>query len=185
MNKTETVQILALLQSNYPESFRGMSDEAVTVKVNLWADMFRDYPAALVLAAVKAYIASHTDSFMPNVGQIMEQIDRIQNPAGLTEQEAWGLVFKALRNSAYGYREEFAQLPPDIQRCVGSPEMLHEWAGMDADQVQSVVASNFQRSYRARAVRDAEYRRIPADVRKFLSGVAEKMALTGGTGEEA
>ena len=184
MNKQETVKILALLQSNYPESFRGMSDEAAKVKVNLWAEMFADYPAELVLAGVKSYIASNTGSFMPNVGQIMEQIDRIQNPAALTEQEAWELVFKALRNSSYGYREEYAKLPPDIQRCVGSPEMLREWAVMDANEVQSVIGSNFQRSYRARVSRDAELRKLPSDVHRFISITAGKMALGIGANEE-
>ena len=64
----------------------------------------------------------------------------------MTAQEAWNLVARAIRNSGYESRKEYDNLPPDIQRLVGSPEQLRDWAMMDSSTVHSVVASNFQRA---------------------------------------
>ena len=99
----------------------------------------------------------------------------------MTEGEAWGLVSRALRNSAYDSQREFDALPPRLQRLVGSPNQLREWAMLDADTVQSVIASNFQRSYRARTAADLAYAALPADVRALVNGTVGAMAL----GEEA
>lgn len=111
---------MTILQANYPDSFRGQSDQVMTAKVTLWYDFFKDSPKAVVYAAAKAFMATDTKGFMPNVGQIAEQIRRLNAPQEMTAIEAWGYVSKALRNSAYGSVEEFANLPPLIQRVVGS-----------------------------------------------------------------
>lgn len=87
--------------------------------------------------------------------------------------EAWNLVAKALRNSAYGSEEEFAKLPPAVQRVAHSPSQLREWALMDADTVQSVVASNFQRAYTARQKSDREFEALPPAVRQYVAALTE------------
>ena len=128
MNKQEAYNILALLQANYPDSFRGMTKEAVQVKVNLWAEMFEDEPLELVATAAKAFMATDTKGFMPTVGQIKEQIAQLQHDDRLTEQEVWNIVSQAISNGIYGAVEEFNKLPPDVQKLVGSPATLREWA---------------------------------------------------------
>lgn len=120
MTKREVAELMTILQANYPDSFRGQSDQVMTAKVTLWYDFFKDSPKAVVYAAAKAFMATDTKGFMPNVGQIAEQIRRLNAPQEMTAIEAWGYVSKALRNSAYGSVEEFANLPPLIQRVVGS-----------------------------------------------------------------
>ena len=94
-------------------------------------------------------------------------------PDELTAMEAWNLVAKALRNSAYGSEEEFAKLPPAVQRVAHSPSQLREWALMDADTVQSVVASNFQRAYTARQKSDREFEALPPAVRQYVAALTE------------
>lgn len=177
MTKQEVVELMTILQANYPDSFRGMSDAAVKARVALWHDMFGEYPKAVVQAAAKAFMATDTKGFMPNVGQIMEHIQRIREPEGLTPTEAWQLVYKALKNSAYGADEEFAKLPREIQRFVRRPEQLKEWAMMDAEIVQSVIGSNFQRSYKVRAEHDRDMDKLPTDVKKFISDFSGSMGM--------
>lgn len=177
MTKRETVELMTVLQANYPDSFRGMSDAAVGARVALWHDMFGEYPKAVVQAAAKAFMATDTKGFMPNVGQIMEHIQRIREPERLTPAEAWQLVYKALKNSAYGAEEEFAKLPKEIQRFVRRPEQLREWAMMDAETVQSVIGSNFQRSYKVRVEHDRNMDKLPADVKKFISDFSGSMGM--------
>ena len=99
---------------------------------------------------------------------------KLTAPNEMTEQEAWSLVLKALSNGTYGSQKEFDKLPPVLQRLVGSPNQLKEWALMDSDTVNSVVASNFQRSYRARAANEREFLALPSDVRQAMG------QLTGG-----
>ena len=175
MNRQEAYQILTILQANYPDSFRGMSKEAANVKVNLWADMFAEEPFEAVAAAAKAYIATDTGSFMPTVGQLKDTLHRMQQPRQQTQMEAWSMVAGALRNSLYGAEEEFRKLPPAVQRTVGSPAQLKEWALMDAETVQSVVASNFQRSFQVCQKREDDYQKLHGAVKSFITELAGKM----------
>ena len=82
----------------------------------------------------------------------------------MTEMEAWNLVVKAASNGFYGAKEEFAKLPRDVQEIVGSPAQLREWSQMDSDEFNTVLASNFQRSYRARAESRKVYGRLPENL---------------------
>lgn len=183
MNKQEAAKILSIMQTNYPDSFKGKTDEMVLATINLWAQMFADDSANDVTAAVMAHIAADTGAFMPNVGMIKNRLTKMRRPDELTEQEAWNLVQNALRNGIYGAKEEYEKLPPMVQRMVGSPSQLKEWAMMDADTVQSVVASNFQRSYKVRAASEREYMALPGDVRNAMAQIADGMKMPALEGE--
>ena len=74
-------------------------------------------------------------------------------------------------------RAEFDKLPPVIQRLVGAPSQLQEWAQMDSDTVNSVVASNFQRSYRARAKNERDYLALPSSVKSYMATLADGMKM--------
>lgn len=175
MDKQETYQILALLQANYPDSFRGMSKEAANMKIELWANMFSEEPLEAVKAAAIAYMATDTGKYMPTTGQLKDMLHRMQSPQQMTQMEAWGLVANALRNSVYGADDEFRKLPPAVQRTVGSPTQLKEWALMDAETVQSVVASNFQRSFQVCQKREDDFQKLPGVVKSFVAELAGRM----------
>ena len=145
------------------------------MKVNLWADMFAEEPFEAVAAATKAYIATDTGGFMPTIGKLKDMLHRMQSPQQMTQMEAWGLVAKALKNSIYGAAEEFQKLPPAVQRTVGSTAQLREWALMDAETVQSVVASNFQRSFQVCQKRENDFQKLPGAVKSFITELAGKM----------
>jgi len=49
---------------------------------------------------------------------------------------------------------------------VGSPNQLRAWALMDEETVQSVVASNFQRSYKAIAAKQKEQAALERKLKK-------------------
>ena len=77
----------------------------------------------------------------------------------------------------YEAREEFEKLPESVRRIVGAPSQLRDWAMMDCDTFNSVVASNFQRSYRAAAQREREIASLPPDVRALVDQLAERKTL--------
>lgn len=177
MNKREAAQIITVLQINYPDSFKGKTDELITATVNLWASIFRDDAYQDVNNAVMAHMSADTNRFMPPVGVIKARLVKMQHPDEMSDMEAWGYVSKALRNGIYGYTEEFEKLPPVIRRIVGTPMQLREWAMMDSDTVQSVVMSGFRKSYAARAESEREFLALPSDVREIMTQIASGMAF--------
>lgn len=180
MDRLETADILAVLKAAYPQFYNGLGAKDANRIVDLWAEMFKDEPVAVVALAVKAMIASRTSTFPPNIGEVKAQIIKMQMPQEMTAAEAWALVYRAISNSGYCAREEYDRLLPAIQRLVGSPNQLREWGMMNSETVQSVVASNFQRSYTARVKSDREYMALPSDIKQMISGVAQQLALDGG-----
>lgn len=167
MTKQDTYQVLAVMQAFYPDAFRGMTDAAAQLKLELWQEQFADEPATLVQAAVKSYVSTDRKGFMPVPGQIKEQIAILRDMGGLNEQDAWELVSKALSNSTYSSVEEFAKLPADVQRAVGSPNMLKDWAAVNISELQTVIASNFKRDYRAIVAQRKDLAKIPDAVKQL------------------
>ena len=180
MTREETIRIMAVLKAAYPNYYKGMGREEANGVVALWQEMFADDDYPIVAAAVKAHIASDIKGFPPHIGAIRDAITKLMRPDEMTEMEAWGMISKALSNSGYNSREEFDKLPEVLRRIVGSPNRLREWALMPTETVQSVVQSNFIRSYRARAASEREYLAMPGDVRALLAEAAAKRHLPGG-----
>ena len=180
MDRNETLSIMAVLKAAYPNYYKDMNRRDAESIVALWAEMFSGDDVRLVAAAVKALIATDSKGFPPHIGAVKEKLRQLTAPEQMTPAEAWNLVLKAINRSGYRSQEEFDKLPPLIQRLVGSPSQLRDWGMMDSTTVQSVVASNFQRSYQARAKQDAEYQALPSDVKQMLSAVSERFALKEG-----
>ena len=177
MNQKETIAVLAVLRTAYPQFYRGLSPQELQETVTLWAEMFAAEEFAVVKAAVKAHIASDTKGYPPHIGAIKEAIRKITQPDEMSEMEAWNCVARALRNSNYNSVKEFERLPSVVRRIVGAPSQLREWAMMDSDTVQSVVQSNFMRSYRVRAQSEREYLALPESVRELMGQLAGSMAM--------
>lgn len=177
MNREEAAKLLALMQANYPDDFKTMSDDMLVARVRMWERIFEDDSYLEVETALLAHMASDTGRFSPPVGVIKNKLVSMRQGETMTELEAWGYVKAALRNSTYGSAAEFAKLPPVVQRLVGSPNQLREWAMMDSETVDSVVASNFQRSYKARAASEREYMALPSAVKGFVAQLAERMSM--------
>ena len=87
------------------------------------------------------------------------------------------MVYKAICNSAYNSVEEFNKLPVEIQRAVGSAEMLKAWSLLDIEQVQTVIQSNVMRSYKVASKQKKEYDVLPENVKKFTLELMDKKDL--------
>lgn len=175
MTYKETLQVMAILKIAYPSYYRNGSDLEQPAK--LWTELFADDDAGVVAAAVKSFIMNDEKGFPPVIGQIKSIVTDLTSEKEMTELEAWALVERALHNSNYNAPAEFEKLPPEIQRIIGSPSMLREWAQTDNDKVQTVIASNFQRSYRARAKSERELRALPQSTKSLLSRLAGKFDM--------
>lgn len=171
-------QILTLMQSEYPQSFSRMDDRTMALKVELWEREFSADNPNLVYAAIRTYMRT-PERFAPSIGQVREIMTSLTAGEELQAQDAWALVSKACQNGLYGYREEYQKLPPDVQAAVGAPEQLKAWAMMDAETVESVVASNFMRSFRTHKEREKARAALPKELKELLAQTANKAALGG------
>lgn len=172
MTRQETGIIMDILTTAYPAFYNGRNAPDMRMTVNLWAEMFAEDDVKIVAAAVKALIATDDKGFPPHIGAVKGRIRQISNPDEMTEQEAWTHIAKALRNSSYNAEEEFSKLPPILQDVVHAPQQLREWARMDEATVQSVVASNLQRSFRAKAQSGRDFEALPKDVQALAKTFA-------------
>lgn len=136
--------------------------------VDVWNMMLEEYNYNQISTALKTYVHSDTSGFAPSIGQLINKLHEVQAPQELNEMEAWLLVSKALRNGTYGAVEEFNKLPPLVQKAVGSPDNLRNWAQTDSESIENVVQSNFMRTYRIVANRAKEYQKMPKDIQALI-----------------
>ena len=162
MTRDETVNIIRIMVDSYPNYKPNNLSETVDV----WHTMLSDYDYNLVSVALKSYILSDTSGFAPAIGQIVAKMHAITQPQKLNEMEAWALVSKAIRNSIYNAADEYAKLPPIVQKAVGLPSQLMQWA-IDDSYNESVVSSNFMRCYRIELAREKEMSMLPEDARQI------------------
>lgn len=164
MTRDETIKLLMVIQAAYPN----FKPPDKTVAVDTWYTMLRDMDYNVVQMGLRAYITSDTSGFAPSIGQLINTIYLTQNPQELNEMEAWSLVSKALRNGYYGAVEEFDNLPPLVQKAVGTPDNLRNWSQTNTESVENVIQSNFMRSYRTVVKREEEIKKMPADVQALI-----------------
>lgn len=183
MTRDDVIRVMALLKAAYPAYYRGMSKADAYSVIALWAEMFKEEDPAVVLAAVKAHIASDEKGFPPHIGAIKNAVRKVLHPDEMSEMEAWSILHRAICRSGYHSEEEFQKLPAEIQRIAGSPNQLKAWAMMDPGELGTVVQSNFLRSYRAVAQAEKERQMIPETVRHLADRMrlpAEAYRLTQG-----
>ena len=179
MTREETKTILAIMKAAYPNFYRDMTKEDASNTINLWSTMFADEKPQIAIEAVKSLIC--TLKYPPTTADVKEKIALITQPPAMTEMEAWEQVRRAI--SFYDAQENYNSLPPMLRRLVGSPNQLREWAMMDTETVQSVIQSNFMRSYKAKVAQEREYAMLPDSTKQLIAGLAQKLSLTEGTNE--
>ena len=130
--------------------------------------MLSDNYFNLVSMSLKAYILSDTSVFAPSIGQLVANIQTISQPQELDGMAAWGLVSKALRNGTYGAVEEFNKLPPLVKQAVGMPDNLKNWATSDYQTIETVIQSNFLRTYETVVKRANEINRMPDNIKSLI-----------------
>lgn len=172
MTRDETKELLMTIQAIYP-NFNVKPDQ-MTATLNAWSVMLEEYPAEAVIAALKIYVKTNNNGFAPSVSQLIGCLHKPKEQDRMTEGEAWYLVKKALSDSAYNAKERFEELPPEVQRAVGGVEMLRTWGQMDSDEVNSVVASNFQRTFKAVLAQNDYVDRVPSSVSDLVKSLIDR-----------
>ena len=171
MKTSEAGKVLYTLKAAFPNSYKNMENGLSKSIVELWAASFDDIPFQQVYDAVLGWISTEDRGFPPSVGQIKNMLSKLNGPKELTEGEAWGTVRKALKNSLYSSVDEFNALPEVVRYAVGSPEMLKSWAQVPLDELETVIQSNFMRTFRAKSANIKEIKLLPQAVREKMDQV--------------
>ena len=151
-SRVAIIKCLKFLKTNYITFYSKQAKDYYTDVLSIWELMFSDESEEDLYQACISFVKTDTSGFPPSVGQINSIIakNRIKKELGTipTETEAWAIVMQALKSSIYNYSDNWEKLPSIIQRAVGNPAMLKEWAMKDISEL-TVVSSNFGRTYRA------------------------------------
>ena len=173
MTRENVQDLLAMIQGTYP-NYKPMDK---TATVNAWLMALEECDKNQVAVAFKMYMKSNSSGFAPSPGQLIENIQTLTRPQELNEMEAWSLVSRALKNGYYGAEEEFAKLPPIVQKAVGQPSQLRAWAQTDIESIENVIQSNFIKTYRAELARAQQISKLPHGMQQAIGKVNENRGI--------
>ena len=176
MTRDETKILLSRMEASFPS---WNPQVPLNIRVDTWHEYLQKCEYSQALAAMRSYIISDTSGFPPTIGKFIEVMQNLYGKRSLSESDAWALVLKALSNSISNYREEFYKLPVDVQRAVGNPMQLRQWAMIEDFSGNSIkyIESSFKKSFSKehRAVRESMIAGIPIkkETPKRLSSSSE------------
>lgn len=168
MTREETKTIIRAIKAAFPT----YKPDNLTETINVWFAMLEDQDYRIISMSLKNYIRNNKSGFAPSIGQLMDYADKISSPEEMTAAEAWGMVKKAIKNSAYNSLAEYAKLPETIQKAVGSPEQLASMA-IDPQFNEGVESSNFARSYNLVVSRKKEMQKMTEEALQLMKKVNE------------
>lgn len=156
-------QFASAIKTYFPKDNLLSTNESM----DLWFDMLNDLDYQRAYIGLKTYIA--TNKFPPAISDIRAYAMKVKELQELNEMEAWSLVKKAIRNGGYNSIEEYKKLPPLVQKAVGLPSQLREWA-LDENYKEAIVMSSFQKAYKIELQKKQEFQKLPQQVQKFIEG---------------
>lgn len=168
MNKQETVRCIMHLEAVYPNIYKQFTLEKLQILTTVWRNTFAEYPFETVMVGIQGYISSDTSGFPPAPGQVMKIIQDITRQEETTSMEAWALVKKAVNSPRDKYEEVFNSLPPLIQKVIGGHQQLLAWGNVGEEEFETVIQSNFMRSYETEKKRQKQLEMIPERIRRMI-----------------
>ena len=181
MDKTDTRHVITYIAGAYPKFYSSVTERSLQGQIATWADLLQDYDINEVMAGVRGFISADCSGFPPTPGQIIEYMHKVTHPVDKSGVAAWALVRRAVNSPRDQYEAAFDALPELIQETLGGKQQgvaqLQAW-GSDAMTTQSfetVVQSNFLRSYDATQKRLATEQKMPKSVLALRGEVLRRL----------
>lgn len=165
MTRDEAKKLIMIISAAYPN----YKPADMTYTINLWWKMLEQYDYQRMAEAVQAYIVNDSSGFAPSIGALVEKYRLLNEPEDINEMEAWSMVSRAIRNGYYGAEVEYSKLPYVVQKAVGSPSQLRQWSQADINSIETVIQSNFIRTYRAESMRAQNIEKLPQQIKDRIS----------------
>ena len=77
MNIKEAKEIINVLVASYPNTCKDFTEDQFSLMAKLWADAFKNIPAALVKKALTVVMYNQTSNFAPNIGMVNAELRNI------------------------------------------------------------------------------------------------------------
>lgn len=161
MTKEETAKILAYFRELYPQG-----NPPTKATVNAWFDLIRDYNYRIAWEAAKNVAHTWEFGFMPPPGILLEQIRLLAIPDN-TDIELWRIAEKAIHRGTVLTRQEFEQLPEEVQIYFGGVSAIKDLALSEKEQTDFERARFLKQIPSIRSQIQARAA-IPADLRQML-----------------
>jgi len=176
MNDIQATQIIAMLETNW-QPFKNTS-----AAIKLWASAFAEDPYELVNTAVMAMIQTDASEFRPNVAKVRRKMHDIIYGERMSETEAWLTIKNSLPEAQEspetlkGARSAWEKLPDDVKKLV-TPRQLLEWNSVESSTLDTVIQSNFMRSYRDVSDRRYSKEALPKGTLKTIGEIRQATGL--------
>lgn len=176
MDRTDVIATLKILKVAYPGFYSKMGKTDAEDTVSVWCDMFREEDVNVVKIALYKVIEEHT-GFPPTIADIKTQIREMRRAATgeKTDEELWSQLKAAVSNGYYGAKEEFAKLPPELQRYLGTPNTLRELSQVDTDTFNTVTHGQFLKQIGIIRDRVRFGNETPPEIKALLGTVTKQM----------
>ena len=174
MTRDEVKQIVRILVATYP-NFKA---DNIKETIDSWYFFLEDENARDIAVAVKTLVKTSNSAFAPSVSEIIDYAHRLDKEEQLLSSEAWALVRPAIADSYYNATKHFESFPTEIQKAIGSPQVLKTWGDNDSKTVDSVIASLFKKNYETVCNRANDRRNVVAT--KALEDITKRALLGKG-----
>ena len=160
-----------IIDASYPN----FNTQDLTSTINAWYLFLKDYDYKIIEAGLKVFIMTSGSAFAPSVSELIAASRKPQELLEADAATAWAQVRKAISRGIYHSVEDFEAFPEIVKKVVGSPSQINTWAQMESREIDTVVASNFRRSYETVQDRNREISAIPKDVLNIIQNAEQKM----------
>ena len=168
MKKSETVDCITYLSAAYPGAYKRFTEQKFETLIAVWYNTFSEYPFETVMVGIQGYISTDTSGFPPAPGQVVKVIQDITRQEETTSMEAWAIVKRAVNSPRDRAKEVFDSLPPLIQKVIGGHQQLLAWGNIGEDEFETVIQSNFMRTYETEKKRQKQLQMIPERIRRMI-----------------
>lgn len=173
MSMEECVELLMVIDACYPNF--NVRPEDVDATSKAWFKFMKDYDYNTMETALKIFVNTSGSAFAPSVSELIAAAAKPRALMATDVATAWTQVRKAIRRGIYNSAEEFEKLPELAKQVVGSHEQLITWAQMQSSEIDTVVWSNFKRSYETLQKRQDEIAAMPAEIRNLIQSKQQMM----------
>lgn len=170
MTREETAKLLEILRVAYPKHYKDMTKADASKTVNLYHSRLKDYPTALVIEALNAYIDEN--EYPPTIAGIKRYLTRFE---GEHDYEA---MFTELWKAICG-NKKFTDLCEPNQKYIGSQQALDNM-GTDERTIMEVVKGQYMKRI-PEIVGDLQFT-SRVEMRIGTEGVAELKARLNSAG---
>lgn len=178
MNRQETIRLLAMLQSNYPNAYKDFDSEMLNAAVQLWQQTFQDMDARLVFNVVSKILMTDTSDFPPKIGVIRQECVKALNPtAFISPEKAWEQVLEMVKKFGYYQKDQaFKHFSNPVKRAVNAIG----WDNICKSENIGIERSNFYKMYNSLEQENKERIIMPKAMLDRLHELTSQTAIEQG-----